>query len=272
MSTKYFMLMVGLVVVLVGTMAVMTMLLPAQVGGGIWYIPRPAAANTFVIIDQGQERTVVRKDPERGPAGLALVTRGDYWLRPFGVFRPGIEGFIGYLTSYITLLVLSMVLLYLFPQRIRTMAEAMQENDRQRVSLILIGVIGVLGAAVLSLLLWLNVVLTPLVLLIIPVVVLGLLLGLIAVSVALGRAFLGRIQGGPAIQVSQEGEAMLEGVATISATQALIAGMTLLYLVSLLPYLVGWVIVGIAAIFGFGALIGTRLGTGEAWSLDEWEL
>jgi hypothetical protein len=173
------------------------------------------------------------------------------WLRPFGLHRSGLPGILWHVGSFVALLVLAVFALYLTPQRLTLLSQVVSESWGQTFLAFVVGLLALMGAVLLSFLLFVNVVGWPLV----PIMALGIYLatafGLVAVSLALGNkvSSLFRLDGrGPLFH--------------------LVIGIVLIFLVSMIPYL-GWVIVGVCATIGFGAVLWTRGGGTSGWSLDE---
>lgn len=273
---SYPVLMAGLLGVLLIGIALVTLVLPVQFAGGFWYVerqnPNPGSP-AFYIVEDGKEKPVYRREREGGSPGQPPffgIARGDYWLRPFGIHRSGLDGFFSYVTSYLTLVALGALLLFLFPGRVQVLLEGLEGDARQRLTLFLTGSVSACSIVVLTILLWLNQIWTPLLVLLLPLSMLAVLFGLVAVALQLGRGILGASTPRGAIQLAGS-ESALFGAAAVAAVppvQATVTGLTVLYLISILPY-AGWIFVGLAAVYGLGALIGTRFGSGEPWSLAE---
>ncbi|HET7081553.1 MAG TPA: hypothetical protein VFM49_29345 [Chloroflexia bacterium] len=175
---------------------------------------------------------------------------------PFGISRASVGGFTLHLTSLITLLCGGLLILYLLPARIGRIAAAMRGPWPARVGLGLLGlaaavilvalglVIGVaLGGA--SLITILGV---PIWLAITAIGPVAALLGLTAVSLPLGRWTGRRL-----------------GLAEQPPQVDLLAGLLVLFLVSLVPVLGGLVLL-CAALLGLGAVLQTRAGSARPWA------
>jgi len=175
------------------------------------------------------------------------------WLRPFGLQRSGLPGFLWHVGSFVALLVLAVIALYLAPRRLTVISQVVSESLGQTLLAFVVGLLGFMGSTLLGFLLFVNVVGWPLV----PIMGLGIYLatalGLVALSLALGN------------KVSR-----LFRLDDRSPLFHLVVGLVLIFLVSMIPYL-GWLVVGICAATGFGAVLWTRGGDTTGWSLDEAE-
>lgn len=160
-----------------------------------------------------------------------------------------------YVISFLSLLSLSLLTLYLFPQRLRYIRDALVGGWWSWLQVGLVGLLGYVLAFALSLLLAFLFVGIPLAFFLLFTLGLVSLLGLVGVSLALGRGilFLAR---------SREAPPLLEGIL------GLLAMVPFVYL----P-MVGWPVLGIALILGLGAVLVTKFGSGESWSLEalRWE-
>jgi len=201
-------------------------------------------------------RTMVPAAPgARLPSILAVPLErpliGDFWLRPFGLHRPGLFGVLWYLGSLATVAILALITLLVLPQRIAVLAQVVSNGWDQRLLAFAFGVMGYLGSALLAFMIFINVVGWPVLLVLLLAVYLATCLGLVAMGLALGT------------QVSR-----LFRLDDRSPLFNLCVGVVLLFLVSIVPYL-GWLVAAIAGAMGFGAVLWTRAGSAAGWSLDE---
>jgi hypothetical protein len=180
-----------------------------------------------------------------------LAPRPGFWLRPFGLGREGLPALWWYLGSFISVLVLAIIAVFLAPKRAGVLARVVGNGWGQRVLALVIGLLGYLGLALLALLIFVNVVGWPILTLLIIGVYAATAFGLAAVALALGAnvcRFLRLDSAGPLFHLG--------------------VGVVLLFLASLAPYL-GWLVIGASATLGFGAVLWTRGGDTSGWSLDE---
>ena len=170
-------------------------------------------------------------------------------LKPFGPHRAGIEGTSLYVASLVALLSTSTLAMWLFPMRLGRLRQALCRSRRECLRVAAIGLLGYVVALMLGALLALMVTGIPMAVTLLIALVALTFFGLVAVGLALGRWALKRVNAGPA-----------------SPLWELVAGMLILFPLSLLPF-IGWPLIGLAAIFGFGAVLTTKFGSEEGWVL-----
>lgn len=193
--------------------------------------------------------------PDRPPVPPRDVTRRGFG--PFGISRTSVGGFTLHLTSLITLLCGGLGILYLLPARIGRIAVVLRSPWPSRVALMVLGLAGVLILAALGLVIGVALGGTSLVTFLgvpiwLAITALGpaaALLGLTAVSLPLGRWAGRRL-----------------GLAEQPPQVDLLAGLLVLFLVSLVPVLGGLVLL-CAALLGLGAVLQTRAGSTRPWAL-----
>lgn len=173
-----------------------------------------------------------------------------FGLRPFGLHREGLAGIWWHLGSLVSLLIASILVLFLFPRRIGVLARVLSNGWGQRLLALVVGLLGYLGFGLLIFLIFINVVGWPLVFMVTLAVYLATGIGLVAVSLALGRAICRAFRVGAGRPVFHLG-----------------VGVLLLFLGSIIPYL-GWIVAGVSSLLGFGAVLWTRVGDVSGWSLD----
>jgi len=187
-----------------------------------------------------------------------LVRRGPFIPRrypfhrwgPFGSHRPGWLGILSALASLTCLYLSSALVLYLFPRQMGVVAGALSAGPRALLRLLGVGVLGSLVVLLLSGLGMFAFLAFPVSLLLPTVGLLVAYLGLVGVSLALGR-WLRR----------------LAGLARPMPLAELGLGTLTLFAVSQVPIL-GWIVAGLAAATALGAILVTRLGSGKPWSLE----
>ncbi len=175
---------------------------------------------------------------------------------PFSISRASVGGFTLHLTSLITLLCGGLLVLYLLPARIGRIAAVLRGTWPARVALIVLGLAAALILAALGLVIGVALGGTSLVTFLgvpiwLAITAIGpaaALLGLTAVSLPLGR-WTGR----------------RFGLAEQPPQVDLLAGLLVLFLVSLVPVLGGLVLL-CAALLGLGAVLQTRAGSARLWA------
>ncbi len=240
MSRRTVLFVAGLLVLSAIVIYLVAFVLPQQRIHGLWPLP------------------TMRVDPRAGlppVLGRALATPPEtrlrpsiFWLRPFGLHREGIAGVWWYLGSFLAMFIPAAVALLLLPRRVRTVADVLSNGWSQRLLAFTIGLMGYLTAGILVFLIFINVVGWPLLLVIALTVYAATAIGLVAIALALGAGASGlvRLHGrGPLFH--------------------LWVGAVLLFLASILPYL-GWIVAGVAAALGFGAVLWTRGGDEKGWT------
>jgi hypothetical protein len=169
---------------------------------------------------------------------------------PAFVARDTLSGAALSLTSLLVLAVVEMVILFVLPQRMGRIAVLVSGSWRVRLRLAAVGLAGVLLALALSVLAAPTIVGPPILALLIAGGYLGLLIGLGAVCLPLGR-WVGRRLG----------------LAEQPPPVDLLTGILTLFGISLVPVLGGLVLLG-AGLLGLGASIQTRLGSATPWRLQ----
>ncbi|HMA37794.1 MAG TPA: hypothetical protein VKY74_25295 [Chloroflexia bacterium] len=167
---------------------------------------------------------------------------------PFGLHRSSVTDFTVHLASLLILTVSGLLLLYLMPGRLGRIANVLRGSWNRRVRIGLVGLAAWLLIAALGLLAVFTVVGTPIWVAIFLLGYFGALLGLVALSLPLGRWVGYRW-----------------GLAEQSPIVDLLAGLLVLFILNLLPFL-GGPLLGLAAVLGFGAVLQTRAGSKQPWS------
>jgi hypothetical protein len=172
-------------------------------------------------------------------------------VRPFGLHREGAPGILWQLGSFVSLLLVAAITLFVAPQRVTVLARVVSNGWGQRLLAFVIGLLGYLGMALLAFLIFINLVGWPLEILLALFIYFATVLGLVAVALALGSALV------RACRLGERGPLFRLGV-----------GIVVLFVASIIPY-VGWLVAGVSAVLGFGAVLWTRGGSTSGWSLDE---
>lgn len=144
----------------------------------------------------------------------------------------------------------SVVLAYLMPNRLRVMRNMLGGSWPHKLRIFAIGALSYLATLLLASLL--AALVSGLIYAVLAVAVLtGLTaLGITSVALAIGKWLTSRV-----------------GVSEMPIAQLLV-GLMLIFPLTILPYYLGWAAAGIAASFGMGAILLTRLGGGSPWSLE----
>ena len=172
------------------------------------------------------------------------------WLRPFGVHHPDASDLWWAMGSFAVLGTVATGLLFAFPKRIRYVSQLLRAEPVANHTLnVMVGIMSFFVAYALLRLSWLTIVGVPFIPFLVGGAWIVTMLSIVAVSFTIGRVLLRRLD-----------------LALSPLTEALI-GLWLLFITSMLP-VVGWIIGGIAATLGVGAMLQTRFGSRQRWSLD----
>ena len=171
-------------------------------------------------------------------------------LTPFGVYSSGAAGFGLVILSFGVLLLGSIITMYLAPQRLRVVRDAVTASWQQRVRLGSVGLLAHLSGFLLTVVLTTLVIGIPVAALLILASVLGVFLGLVAVSLTIGGWLAARLN-----------------LTAKNPVVHMIVGILLLFPLGLIP-LLGWALVLLISSLGFGAILVTKFGSEEGWSLD----
>ncbi len=201
-------------------------------------------------------RTSPQTTTELSSTAIKVAPRQPYptnqhLVSPFGLFSSGITGAGLYLVSLVTFAGLTVGCLFLIPRRMKVMGEALKLGWTQLAGMAAVGVLGYMVLFAMGILLVTTVVGLPIALLFAAALIPVTIIGLSTVLLVLGMYIMGRFGDNT----------------WISPPYALVAGLLLLFPLGLLP-IVGWVITLIAAAVGFGAVLVTKMGSTEGWSLE----
>jgi hypothetical protein len=178
------------------------------------------------------------------------------WMRlsPFGTHAEGWRGLVSAAASWVYLYILSVLVLVLVPRRIRLITRSLQSGRRRdHARFVLIGLLAVLASVSLGLLARYASVWFVLVVLLSGVVLLLSFAGILCISLMVG----GMLRRWAALAPSLWVELAL--------------GSLIIFALGRIPF-AGWVLFGIVFIWGLGAVLATHLGSGEAWSLRDWQV
>jgi len=193
---------------------------------------------------------------ERGPFSVPFrLDVPPVWLRlsPFGVHGDGWQGLLSVAASWVYLYLTSVLMLAFVPRRVRLITQALKSGGwRERGRLFLIGLLTALVSVLLAVLARFAFVWLVLVIILAGAVFVLSYLGVISVSLMIGGALRRWARFTPSLWVE------------------LALGSLVLFTLGRIP-IAGWILVGIVVAWGLGAVLATHLGSGEVWSLRDWQ-
>ena len=178
------------------------------------------------------------------------------WMRlgPFGLHAEGWRGILSAVASWVYLYLTSALLLALFPRRVWLITQTLKSGGwRDRLRLLVIGLLAVVASALLVMLARFAFVWVVLIIILTGAVFVLSYLGLIGVSLMVGGSLRRWAKWSP------------------SPWLDLVLGSLILFALGRIP-IAGWICVGILLAWGLGAVLATHLGSGEVWSLREWQV
>jgi hypothetical protein len=208
---------------------------------------------TFVATSQP---VTVRPHYERQVFPLFRFEGAPLWMRagPFGAHAQGWQGILSAAASWVYLYLTSALMLVLVPRRVRVITQALKSSGwRTGLQLFVIGFLAVLASALMVLLARFAFVWFALVIILVGAVFVLSYLGVIGVGLAVGGAVRRWAKFAPSPWIE------------------LALGSLVLFALGRIP-VVGWFGIGILAALGLGAVLATHLGSGEAWSLRDWQV
>ena len=197
----------------------------------------------------------VQPRPERDVfQRLVLRDGAPIWMRlsPFGEHAAGWRGVLSATASWVYLYLMSALLLVLFPRRMRLVTQTVGSGGwRVQLRLFLIGFLATLASGLLVLLARYASVWFVLVIILSGAVFVLSFLGLIGISLMVGGAMRRWAKFTPSLWIE------------------LALGSLVLFALGRIP-VAGWLCFAVVAAWGLGAVLATHLGSGEAWSLQDW--
>ena len=193
--------------------------------------------------------------PERDVSRQFHLEGAPIWMRlsPFGAHAGGWQGILSAAASWVYLYLTSVLMLALAPRRVRRVMQALKSGGwRERGRLFLIGLLATLASVLLVVLARFAFVWFVLVILLTGGVLVLSFLGVIGVSLMVGEAVRKWARFAPSLWVE------------------LALGSLILFAFGHIP-IAGWILVGLVMAWGLGAVLATHLGSGEAWSLQDWK-
>ena len=179
---------------------------------------------------------------------------GLIWTRwsPFGEHAAGWRGILSAAASWVYLYLTSALLLVLFPHRLRLITQAVKSGGpRAQLRLFLIGFLAALASGLLILLARFAFVWAVLIIILTGAVFVLSFLGLIGIGLMIGGAVRRWAKLAPSLWIE------------------LALGSLVLFALGRIP-IAGWFCFAVVAAWGLGAVLATHLGSGEAWSLQDW--
>jgi hypothetical protein len=205
---------------------------------------------------------VVPQVPARPPfpstrAPVPRAPFGDVWLferwSPFGAHMSGWPGIVSALASWVYLYVTAALLIVLLPRRVRCITAKLRAGDgRERLRLFLIGLLAALVSGLLIVLARYAFVWGALVIMLSAAVMLLSFLGILSISLMVGEIVLRWAN------------------LKLMLWFELALGSLVVFALGRIP-VAGWIGIGVVAAWGLGAVLATHLGSGEAWSLRDWQ-
>ncbi len=179
-----------------------------------------------------------------------LRSDGQGMLGILGIEGIGGDSFLGRVAALLLLLGVGTLTLYLLPRRVGRIAQALEGGGVTLARLFLVGLAGYIVFAALGVLGAITIFGAPVGLLLLVVAYSIVPLGLAAISLPLGRAAGRRF-----------------GLAQPAPLVDLLAGLLIIFILSLIP-LLGPLLLVALAVLGFGAVVFTRAGSAGGWDFD----
>jgi hypothetical protein len=180
--------------------------------------------------------------------GFRLEGRGVFGL--LGGERLSTDSFLGRMAGLLLLLAAGTLTLYLLPRRVGRIAQALEIGGVALARLFLVGLAGYIVLGAVSVLAAITLFGAPVGLLLLMLAYAVVPLGLAAISLPLGRAAGRRF-----------------GLRAANPLVDLLAGLLIIFILSLVPLLGPVLLVGLA-VLGFGAVVLTRAGSARGWDFD----
>jgi len=193
---------------------------------------------------------------ERGaPRLLFQLDNPLTWMRfsPFGAHAHGPQALFSAAAAWVYLYLTAALVLVLIPRRVRLITRMLQSATwRDRGRMFLAGLLAMVASVSLGLLARYAFVWFVLIIILSSAVILLSFLGIFTVGLMIGGA-VGRWSGlrpSPWIELA--------------------LGSLILFALGRIPF-AGWVLFGVVSAWGLGAVLLSHLGSGEAWSLRDWQ-
>ena len=174
-------------------------------------------------------------------------------LSPFGPHAEGWQGLLSAFASWVYLYLTSALMLVLVPRRVRLITQRLQTSSRrEQVRLFVIGLLAAIASVLLGLLARYTFVWIALIILLSGAILLLVFIGILCISLLVGGALRRWAALTPSVWVE------------------LAIGSLIVFALGRIPF-AGWILFGIVSAWGLGAVLATHLGSGEAWSLRDWQ-
>jgi hypothetical protein len=172
---------------------------------------------------------------------------------PFGPHPAGWRGVVAAVASFCFLYLVSVLVLFIFPRRLRLARDGLMAGRGQVFRLLGIGALAGVAALLLMILGAFAFVASPVSLLLLAGLLLAVWGGMVAVALAIGRGISRRA-----------------GVLAPSAVFDLTVGILIVFTLGRVP-VAGWIFLAILGSLALGVVIDSRFGAGGAWSLAEFD-
>ncbi len=194
----------------------------------------------------------VQRGPE--PAPLPGVGIGPFVeVAPFGPHPEGGRGIVAAAASFVFLYLASVLVLFIFPRRLRLARDGLMAGGVNALRLLGIGALAGIAALLLTILGSFAFVAFPVSVLVLAGVLLAVWGGMVAVALAIGRGISRRA-----------------GVGAASPVFDLTIGILIVFTLGRIP-VAGWFFVALLAALALGVVIDSRFGAGGPWSLAEFQ-
>jgi hypothetical protein len=195
---------------------------------------------------------VVQRGPE--PGGLPRFGIGPFvQVAPFGPHPAGGRGIAAAAASFCFLYLASVLVLFIFPRRLRLARDAVMAGGVNALRLLGIGALAGIAALLLTILGSFAFVAFPVSLLVLAGLLLAVWGGMVAVALAIGRGISRRA-----------------GIGAASPVFDLTIGILIVFTLGRIP-VAGWFFVALLAALALGVVIDSRFGAGGPWSLAEFQ-
>jgi len=174
-------------------------------------------------------------------------------IAPFGPHPPGLRGAVAAVASFSFLYLVSVMVLFLFPRRLRLARDELIHGWGKRLRLLGIGLLAGIAAVLLTILGAFAFVASPVSLLLLAGLLLAVWGGMVAVALAIGRV-IGR----------------WAGLTASSPVFDLTVGILIVFTLGRIP-LAGWIFVALLGALALGVVIDSRFGAGGPWSLADFQ-
>jgi hypothetical protein len=179
------------------------------------------------------------------PSAVPFVSR----FGPFGRYASGARGIVSAFSSYLFVYLAGAAAAFLVPRPLRVIRDAIRRGPKDWPRFLGIGVLCGLGFVLMTALGVFTVAGFPLAALLLPLLIVVAWVGLVALSLALGKAI-----------------TRAAGLAAASPLVDLAVGSLIVFALGQVP-IIGWGVTAVLAAIALGAVVDTRFGALGGWSL-----